>query len=382
MSRPETAERLAGLEAARGYAALSIILLHTIWIGGVMPPPPLDFMRWWFGFGVPLFFTVSAFTLGYGYWGRLGSPAEASAFFIRRFFRIAPLYYAMLAYQLLWLRFQHGMVPPMADVAASASFTFGLVPRLADGIVPASWSIGVEMLFYLLFPLTPLFCRTPLRTAAVAAISLLVATMATADLQPLAPMAALRDHGFLKNAPYFCAGMLACHGYRWIERQVAAQRHRLLGGVLLLSVPVTLAGLLKIAYAVPGTGEAVWWNAAWGLPFGLLCVGLALCPVGLLVNRATVYLGRISFSMYLCHPAIVNALTTYGAYQALLKALPIGTAASFLPGALGTIGLVIALASVTYRLIERPGMAWGRRLADRQRRRSARADVQPTLAPV
>ena len=96
------AERLEGLDSLRAYAASAIIVFHMVHIAQVEPPSGLaSVIKNYFGFGVPLFFVVSAFSLTFGYIERLNTRADIGAFYVRRLARIAPLFYFMLVFQLL-----------------------------------------------------------------------------------------------------------------------------------------------------------------------------------------------------------------------------------------------------------------------------------------
>jgi peptidoglycan/LPS O-acetylase OafA/YrhL len=91
---------------------------------------------------------------------RRGEPNQISRFYIRRFFRIAPLFYLMLL--IYWLRdaFRLGVVHPISEVLVNASFLFNLIPAHITGFVWASWTIGVMVIFYLIFPVIHRWVRT------------------------------------------------------------------------------------------------------------------------------------------------------------------------------------------------------------------------------
>lgn len=105
----------------------------------------------------------------------LSEPTTIVAFLIRRFFRIAPLYYPLLFIGLLfWSNFErmHAEVltafPPswlhllqndpsqkaftFSNALAHISFTFGLFPKYAANNVLPDWSLSLEMQFYLALP--------------------------------------------------------------------------------------------------------------------------------------------------------------------------------------------------------------------------------------
>ena len=107
--------------------------------------------------GVQLFFVASAYTLCLSA-SRRAEPV--SSFYIRRFFRIAPLYYfAIVLYAIVaYVQARFGGVDRTADysllnITSNVLFVHGLVPSANNSIVPGGWSIATEMMFYAIFPL-------------------------------------------------------------------------------------------------------------------------------------------------------------------------------------------------------------------------------------
>lgn len=147
--------RLSFIESLRGVAALSVLMYHLAYI----PRPNLDAPVWMWklvlvgGSGVTLFFVVSAFTLTMSMRLRSQEPQQLLGFYVRRFFRIVPLFYFWVA--LTWLRDRawFGVTQSLGTVILSMSFLFNLFPGKETGFVWASWTLGVEMLFYFFFPL-------------------------------------------------------------------------------------------------------------------------------------------------------------------------------------------------------------------------------------
>ena len=109
------------------------------------------------------------------------------------------------------------------------------------------------------------------------------------------------------------------------------------------------------------------WNSIWGIPFGLICVGLALHPIGLLSNRVTSYLGKISYSLYLSHPTIVAYLGKFGVYVAIYQTITFSKRAAFFISLAVTMLIVAGVSSLTYRWIEAPGMQLGKKFLNRRR---------------
>src|SRR5262245_30143079 len=87
--------QLPGIHGLRAIAATGIVLFH---VAAIVTPPPeqLSFISNYFGLAVPLFFVVSGFSLGYSTAERVEKPRWIEDYLLKRFFRIAPMFYVML----------------------------------------------------------------------------------------------------------------------------------------------------------------------------------------------------------------------------------------------------------------------------------------------
>jgi peptidoglycan/LPS O-acetylase OafA/YrhL len=142
---------------------------------------------------------------------------------------------------------------------------------------------------------------------------------------------------------------------------------RLIAYACYLVVPFAIAfqvfnSTLLARFAAP-TGLNIVQLGLWGIPFGLLCIALALRPIWILVNPLTLLWGRLSYSLYLTHPSIVFLLYKLGVYQAIVSACGGIPFVSFWIIAIVTIAVVSAVSWITFTFIEAPGMALGRSLA-------------------
>ena len=63
-----------------------------------------------------------------------------------------PLFHVMLTAWILYYSHLGSPLPDFKTLFLNVSFLFGLFPKTQISHVPAGWSIGIEMLFYLLFP--------------------------------------------------------------------------------------------------------------------------------------------------------------------------------------------------------------------------------------
>ncbi|MET3535204.1 peptidoglycan/LPS O-acetylase OafA/YrhL [Chryseobacterium limigenitum] len=103
--------------------------------------------------GVQLFFIASAYTLCLSSHYREKEEKHILKFYIRRYFRIFPIYYlGIIIYFSLNYFFKTTEYYTVKNIFSNIFFIHGLVPSANNTIVPGGWSIGVEMLFYLFFP--------------------------------------------------------------------------------------------------------------------------------------------------------------------------------------------------------------------------------------
>lgn len=150
--------RFSYIDCLRGVAILMVILVHSA--AGVenLSQVP-DLISKYCQTGVQLFFVVSAYTLCLSSEKRGANRANVMSFYIRRVFRIVPVYwfgiilYTLVAYFNIFDK-QHldfGNYTTK-NILANVFFYHGFVPIANNFIVPGGWSIAVEMCFYLIFP--------------------------------------------------------------------------------------------------------------------------------------------------------------------------------------------------------------------------------------
>jgi len=351
--------RLDFVDSLRGLAAIYIVAYHT----SLLPRPTLLVPHWAQaivldgGSAVRLFFIISAFSLCHTMKAHSGQQGEIRDFYIRRFFRIAPLFYVMLVFyafrDVLYFASWHS---PW-EWAKSVLFIFNFLPGSETGIVWASWTIGVEMVFYAVFPLLFLRYRNGLSLLAVFFAALLVAVAFHEFVLhlrlPAAVATSFYAFSFFRHLPVFIFGMLCWFVF---DRYIDGREHRVgLGAALILgslwAYHVMLSGALNFWFP-----DTYYWQA---IIYSALLLGLGISPSWVFVNHLTRFAGKISYSIYLLHPSTILFLIPvyrwiYG------TGLPV--TASFLICFALTLTIVISLASITYRWIEKPGMRAGKLL--------------------
>jgi peptidoglycan/LPS O-acetylase OafA/YrhL len=110
-------------------------------------------------YGVQLFFVISAATVFLTIRDTQAKGKPIGSWFLRRFLRIAPLYYTAiigyLALNLAKARLGAATDPNSFEplhMLANVLFIHAWTPGADNEIVPGGWSIGVEMTFYLVAP--------------------------------------------------------------------------------------------------------------------------------------------------------------------------------------------------------------------------------------
>lgn len=342
------------LNALRGLAALWVVVVHV----AMMPQPRMELPDWFDIYvtkgvmGVELFFVVSAFSLCLSMPRHAGEERPQLGFALRRFFRIAPLFYLMIIVT--------GFFNPAdfaynwKSIAANMLFIFNFIPGhgYQTSVVLAGWTIGVEMVFYLIFPFIYARTRNIWLSIVALCLSLVVAKVFSMTIAHfVADPGTYSLLSIFYRAPIFMFGLIAFYATPLLKDR---PDKKYIGAALLASVPV-------LFYAVTSGPlpfiDQYYWE---GLMFACLVVGLGLCPIRPLVNPLIAWIGEISYSVYLVHsPIIVLLFPLYKEIQA--------SGMSRLAGyfiALGiTLLCVISVAALTYKWIENPINEWGKRVA-------------------
>jgi peptidoglycan/LPS O-acetylase OafA/YrhL len=154
--------RLDFIQALRGIAALMVVLCHARWF--LLGTPSQDLAEWLLapgGAGVDIFFVISGFVMVYSTRKSTGTLQYTVEFLVKRFLKIWIPYAAVgLIYfystrgasaftipNLIWVAKSLAFIPP--DV--TALFYYG------SGLTPVAWSLNYEFYFYLVLSVSLLF---------------------------------------------------------------------------------------------------------------------------------------------------------------------------------------------------------------------------------
>jgi peptidoglycan/LPS O-acetylase OafA/YrhL len=302
-------EKLDYIDVARGIAILMVMLVHTSQAVNGVSQLVGDIDRYG-QMGVQLFFVASAYTLCFSSVKRSEEKQPLFSFLIRRFFRIAPLYYvAIIAYflaesnmHILALIKMPYSIYNFETIAANILFIHGFVPSANNNIVPGGWSIGTEMAFYLLFPiLFALFDRAYKKYGIIAlyglvGLSVLLNIGIQLVLQQLF-MIAIDDNSFIyynliDQLPVFLLGMtIFFHHHYQIPIQLSMTTQ------IAIFIEATIAGIILLP-------NKQYWLVATFLPVVAGISFVFLLNILSEIKYSNTFLteiGRASYSMYIFH---------------------------------------------------------------------------------
>jgi len=345
---------IRSLTGLRGVAALTVFLAHTretLTEQGVHLQVPTLVERLFLSGGrqVDIFFVLSGFILALTYQAWFSERLDRRSYFKflqRRFARIYPLHFVMLIAVIALVvaakltqaqtrysldRFDFSTLPEHFLLLHALNL-FGNGPGIWN---PPSWSISIEALAYLLFPLLLYGCADWARRRPW--VLVLLAIVCGFGLNAA-------THWGLDGFPAIARGLsefaLGCMVVNLSGSPVDTWLRSELGST-------TAVAVLALAYALtPDTGFIIGAAAA---PLLLsLCADNAVSKV--LSTRVIFYVGEISYSIYLGHFLYCSV-----AYRVIsIPWMRTGALPTVL-GLLFIFGFVIALSSVTYFAVERPG---------------------------
>ena len=399
-------DRMQFLDALRGLAVMCVVVQHSV---EQLYPAWVTFSlgRFRLGeFGVVLFFLCSGFIIPASL-ERQGSQAR---FWIGRLFRLFPLYWAAVAGVLI-LHYGFDRYPLPADfIEHPIRFTAINLTMLQDFLgaplaLGQSWSLAYELVFYGLVSAmfvavlhrksivwssgafllamvvntrhvpTQALNQGGNRTLVIVAVSLLIAVpyvfYVTRGMGPqrwLALAITIASILLVLNRPETLSTAMLFLGtlffgtclFRWSEGVVSGRAlARLVVLAFVTIVVVWTTG--DIYWGIPGGVSTKAFKAAEILTFGAAYVVflVALRFRSVRFPRPLLYLGTISYSLYLLHAFPIYAVGRVFDNRPL--------------DALFWIGLAVVISSVTYTLIEKPSIKLGRTLSARAGQRWARS---------
>lgn len=397
--RGRNAGFVQGFDGLRAIAALLVIVVHTGVVSGFTYRYPSVGQYFARGeIGVSVFFLISGFLLYRPFVAAAFTDAPAPAtgrYLMRRALRILPLYWVVLGATYGFEGWS--AVQGVRGLLAHAFFLQIYSSHWIYHGVTQSWTLCDEGLFYLALPLwvaalhrrrvAPASRPDPgrvLRRELVALAALYAAGMLFRLWVGAAPTGATATgrYWILAWLDHFALGMalaaVACYarqigvvprGLRWMSRP-GADLLCWLGAAGAYWLVSTQVGLSLLPVFREPTGKDLAEHALYGLFALLLLMPAVFGPPGrgvvrrVLGTRLLALIGLISYGIYLWHQLLIDVLQRHvPAFRSFASPYP--------QFAASVLGAALAAATITYLLVERPGISLGHRRLLRRREQVA-----------
>jgi peptidoglycan/LPS O-acetylase OafA/YrhL len=366
----------------RALAAFFVVISHAVRASEFQYAPhdeasyffPLSFLS--LGtFGVYLFFALSGCTLFISNHEKIATLSDFWSFYVKRFMRIWPAFAVSLLVYLVFIEVFRAFYGAdksfwiaqflkdysLGNVIQYLSLTFNITgPR--DLFVGPYWSLPVEFQYYLLFPVAVMLMRIK-RLGFVAPIVLggILYWLYIESVRHTYTHGLFYSNEIFRMGFVFFGGLLLAKCRQAVRYQVSFK-----WSIVTMAAIVLLAGLIKtnivmVPESIPFISDK--WNLYGILALATVFFALLTKP---LTSRSKILdfihsYGEVSYSIYLFHMLFVGMATLlvinlgiYGSGPKLLFILFFTLIGSYL------------FSIYTYRYIELPSIAMGRRLSKRR----------------
>lgn len=322
MTEPGSRQRLAELDALRGIAAVMVMLFHfTSRAPHVLPQvESVPYGLTWGFYGVQLFFAISGFVI----FMTLERTRSSADFAVARIARLYPAYWAGIVVTTLTVHALGtlSLAQPASVVAINVTMLQGFlyVPAV-DGVY---WSLTVELAFYAcMWALWRMRLLNRIEQILLVWLALRIAWWLVPALPSIVGKILLVEY-----IAFFAIG-IAAYRVRQGERRWAEQ------------VPVLLLGFATTALA-DGLATTLVYVATLAI-----FVALAAGRLAFLARPVLLWLGALSYSLYLIHQNIGYSLIAVLEGMGVVPWL----------ATLAAIAAVLGLAQLIRDCVEQPALA-------------------------
>lgn len=353
------------ISALRGFAILGVVLVHCSNFvhpsSTILSKIAIQGAR-----GIQLFYLVSALTLFLSM--KVRKHQETSplvSFFIRRFFRIAPLFYLAIIIFTAFYRWSNGYWAPNGpnwwSIALTVFFIHGWHPETINSVVPGGWSIAVEMTFYCLVPYLYVKIRSINYALIVLFGSLILSKVSSCMVmnlyKPFYPdnlhylVRAFSTLWFFSQLPVFILGILLFHiieKFPYTDRKIS-----------LLFLLSSFFAFIVLLTAYPYS-KLLDEHFLYAIALFFFSLSLHFFSNSFFVNRMTVLIGKLSYSLYITHFLVLNVMESV-----FENGFIISGDGGFIVAYLLILIVSTAISWVLYNLIELPGINLGKNIIRR-----------------
>lgn len=331
-------QKIPQLDAVRGLAILLVMFHNTGLKYPVLHSQQLFANGW---MGVDLFFVLSGFLITGILVDTKQSQGYFKNFYVRRCLRIWPLYYSLIFFMFVVVRFLnpsefHAVLQRSSPWWAYPLFFQNFLipmPSNAAGPLGVTWSLAIEEQFYLVWPVVVRFlsfswlCRVAVAEICISPALRYYLFLRHVDLYPnvfcrLDGLMAGALLNLLVRADNFVSSKFLKHA--WISLVIAAPLAFVTEGFNLRWIVFSLTALASASFVYVSLFSQQKWLQA------------------VMTNRFLVYTGTISYGLYLLHKIPSGAVQTLHLDRHPFLPLPIIFVTSY------------AMAVLSWNLLERP----------------------------
>jgi len=350
--------RFKSIDALRGIAAILVIVLHVsqefLRIDHIRATGKgmLDFLQLFdLGrIGITIFFIISGFVICKSFNPR---KKELKSFAIKRFFRLYPLFWFSLIIGALVLWPKQGYLPlGIREILAN----FTMLPAFfgAPFVIGLYWTLETELIFYLLAGLLYRFGFLKKSNVLIVLTLILYVLIYFWLLNPsLQPY-----YSHWLATPYHLSLMLFGVSMRYAydgdksSHKLDYKKAAMLHFCIIMLVPIYVFA----DYLLRGVAVDISDASAYFTGIVLFLIGLRLLTKA---PAALVYLGTISYSLYLLHPIVFTLVRRQASVVPAWQGYHISIYIIIC-----IIGSIL-LSALTYHLLEAPANNLGRKLSKR-----------------
>lgn len=291
--------RIDSIQALRGIAALMVVIFH------LMTPSAIDkyiVVSKAFSnghIGVDIFFIISGFIMVLSTRLITGGLISSYDFFVKRFFRIWPLYLiATIAWSTYY--YSHGWTSEIVNSEIIKSIFF--IPKDGTPFYAVGWTLDIEIIFYLIFAISILFGKYRWIYIFITAFLIYL----TKDAQP---QITENIAYYSKSWSHIISRIFNPHFlefYTGIVVGLIYPKLKLINKNISIAIILVCASFFLWQYSVEFNG----YNGFYGWGIGCTSLFLAVVIYGehFKTPKFLVWLGTISYSLYLLHTIVYHAL--------------------------------------------------------------------------
>jgi peptidoglycan/LPS O-acetylase OafA/YrhL len=355
------------LHGLRGIAALAVVLFH--W-NALFPAVGKQagavefagtswnlFMQVNFGWlGVPLFFVLSGYLLGGQLKNKKLTTGTLLHFWRRRFLRIYPAVWVQLLVLALASYWIPHLFPSVSWFALTQNILLwiNMPPWMTSPINGVWWTLPIELSFYIALPLLIILQRKTGWLVAIAACFVLAMLWRYSIINALPTDNYVQHLPLLDMLPGSISSFAAGFAITFLDIQWSKRQWRLAclsAAAVFLMLEYWLLAFIDVYWS--GHWLLIIWNPMIALSIALLvyCAIHPQCRGTLLGSRPLIWLGEVSFGMYLWHFPAQKALKTIAPDYW-------GTPTTSALALVLTLLITMPLAAMSFYWIEQPIMRW------------------------